>query len=101
MKATRHLPAQNPLTKPSPANVNQNGTELAACPDEVARKAYFAYVNEGCPEGRHVQHWLAAEASLIKERDLTRAQGALGSQVDTEPDGWNQHTCLTPREGKS
>ena len=75
MKATRHLPVQNPLTKPSLANVNQNGIEVAACPDEVARKAYFSYVNEGYPEGRHVQHWLDAEAQLLDERNRTRTHG--------------------------
>jgi len=41
-------------------------------PDEVARKAYFTYVNEGSPLGRHVQHWLDAEAQLIAERNRTR-----------------------------
>jgi hypothetical protein len=29
--------------------------------DEVARTAYFIYLNEGCPEGRKLQHWLEAE----------------------------------------
>jgi hypothetical protein len=44
-------------------------------PDEVARKAYFSYVNEGAPYGRDVQHWLAAEQELIAERNLTRTHG--------------------------
>ena len=44
-------------------------------PDEVARKAYFAYENEGSRPGRDVQHWLAAEADLIAERNLTRGHG--------------------------
>jgi len=43
--------------------------------DEVARRAYSAYVNEGSPLGRHVQHWLDAEAQLIAERNLTRVHG--------------------------
>jgi hypothetical protein len=42
------------------------------CPDEVSRRAYFAYVNEGSPPGRDVQHWLTAEAELIAERNRTR-----------------------------
>jgi hypothetical protein len=41
----------------------------------VARRAYFAYENEGSPQGRDVQHWLAAEAALIAERNLTRVHG--------------------------
>ena len=44
-------------------------------PDEVARRAYFAYVNEGSPDGREVQHWLVAEAEMIAERNLTRVHG--------------------------
>jgi hypothetical protein len=43
--------------------------------DEVARKAYFTYENEGSKPGRDVQHWLAAEAELTAERNLTRVHG--------------------------
>ena len=41
----------------------------------MARRAYFSYENEGSPPGRHVQHWLEAEAELIAERKLTRVHG--------------------------
>jgi hypothetical protein len=44
-------------------------------PDEVARKAYFAYENLGSRPGHEVQHWLKAEADLIAERNLTRIHG--------------------------
>jgi hypothetical protein len=44
-------------------------------PDEVARRAYLSYVGEGSRQGRDVQHWLAAEAELIAERNLTRIHG--------------------------
>ena len=44
-------------------------------PDEVARKAYFTFVNQGSRSGFAVQHWLAAEAELIQERNRTRAHG--------------------------
>ena len=56
------------------ARVPSKGDEKDFAPsaDEVARRAYFNYVNEGSSPGRHVQHWLAAEAELLKERDLTR-----------------------------
>jgi hypothetical protein len=43
--------------------------------DEVARKAYFAYENQGSQPGHEVQHWLKAEADLIAERNLTRVHG--------------------------
>ena len=54
------------------ADLNQNGIDFAPSPDEVSRKAYFTYVNQGSPLGRDVQHWLDAEAQLIAERNLTR-----------------------------
>jgi hypothetical protein len=57
------------------ADLNQNEIDFAPSPDEVARKAYFSYVNEGSLPGRHVQHWLEAEAELIAERKLTRIHG--------------------------
>ena len=64
------------LVQPAPDDAwNANGTAFTTCPDEVARRAYFAYVNEGAPEGRAVQHWLDAEAELIHERNLTRTHG--------------------------
>lgn len=32
--------------------------------DDVARRAYEFYLAEGKPDGRHVEHWLRAEAEL-------------------------------------
>ena len=57
------------------ADVNHGGIDFVPSPDEVARRAYFSYVNEGSPPGRDVQHWLKAEAELIAERNLTRVHG--------------------------
>ena len=59
------------------AAVNLNPAEgsFTPSPDEVARKAYFCYVNEGSRPGRDVQHWLQAEAELIAERNRTRRHG--------------------------
>ena len=67
MKHQKHFDEAKPKAGSSAVKM-----DCALCPDELARTAYFTYVNEGCPEGRHVQHWLDAEASLIKERELTR-----------------------------
>jgi Protein of unknown function (DUF2934) len=78
---------QNNLSQdqiPKPAGVsrpvaaeepNQNEIDFAPSPDEVARRAYFSYVNQGSLQGHEVQHWLAAEAELIRERNLTRVHG--------------------------
>jgi len=54
---------------------SQNETNFIPSPDEVARRAYFAYVNQGSPQGHEVQHWLQAEAELLTERNLTRSHG--------------------------
>jgi hypothetical protein len=69
---------QKNVSPPPPTAVaasNQNGIEFAPSGDEVARRAYFSYVNQGFQPGRDVQHWLAAEAELISERNLTRVHG--------------------------
>jgi hypothetical protein len=64
------------LSRQTPAaNLNQNPGDFAPSADEVARRAYFSYVNEGSPPGRDVQHWLEAEARLLAERNLTRTHG--------------------------
>jgi hypothetical protein len=57
------------------ADAEQSGLDFAPSADEVARRAYFSYVNAGSPPGRDVQHWLEAEAELLAERDLTRVHG--------------------------
>jgi len=56
-------------------DLNQNEMDFVPLPDEVARRAYFSYVNQGSSSGHEVQHWLAAEAELIAERNLTRVHG--------------------------
>jgi len=57
------------------AGLNLNKIDFTPSPDEVARKAYFSYVNQGSLQGHEVQHWLEAEAQLIAERKLTRIHG--------------------------
>lgn len=50
-------------------------SDFAPSPDEVARRAYFSYVNQGSASGREVQHWLEAEKQLLEERNRTRTHG--------------------------
>lgn len=57
------------------AGLSPNEINFVPSPDEVARKAYFSYVNQGSSQGHEVQHWLAAEAELIAERNRTRVHG--------------------------
>ena len=55
--------------------LNQNESNSSPAPDEVARRAYLAYENQGSPTGHDVQHWLDAEADLTAERNRTRVHG--------------------------
>jgi hypothetical protein len=54
------------------ADANGNRADFTPSPDEVARRAYFTYVNQGSLPGHDVQHWLEAESQLLAERNLTR-----------------------------
>ena len=78
MKHNNLLQNQNQKSASAPrpaAGLNQNEIDFAPSPDEVARRAYFSYVNQGSLAGHEVQHWLKAEAELIAERKLTRVHG--------------------------
>ncbi len=57
------------------AILNQNEINFVPAPDEVARRAYFSYVNQGSPQGHEVQHWLEAEKQLLAEREVMRVHG--------------------------
>jgi len=78
MKQNQFSKNQKPDRSPRPtaaAPLSQNEIDFVPSPDEVARKAYFSYVNQGSRPGHEVQHWLAAEAQLLEERKLTRTHG--------------------------
>ena len=70
--------SQKPANVPQPtatATLNPKEYNFTPSPDEVARRAYFSYENQGSLPGHEVQHWLKAEADLIAERNLTRVHG--------------------------
>lgn len=76
MKNNKPAQIQKPVVESRPAaGLSQNEIDFAPAPDEVARRAYFSYVNQGSSSGHEVQHWLAAEAELIAERNRTRTHG--------------------------
>jgi hypothetical protein len=78
MKHNKYPQDQKPsdtLRQTPAANLNQDAISFVPSADEVARRAYFSYVNQGSPPGRDVQHWLEAEAQLLAERNLTRIHG--------------------------
>jgi hypothetical protein len=69
-------PAQaSPACQTTTAALNRSEIDFVPAPDEVARRAYLNYLNQGAQPGHDVQHWLAAEAQLIAERNLTRMHG--------------------------
>ena len=80
MKHRRFSPDQkqkSAIVSPATAAAVATPSEVDYTPavDEVARRAYFNYVNQGSLPGHDVQHWLDAEAQLLAERKLTRAHG--------------------------
>jgi len=80
MKHNHHPSHQNHppdiASQPAPAAALKPGEfNFTPAPDEVARRAYFSYVNQGSRPGHEVQHWLKAEADLIAERAKTRVHG--------------------------
>jgi hypothetical protein len=69
------IPKQPIAVLQTAAASKPDAIDFVSSPDEVARKAYFTYVNEGCRQGRDMQHWLEAESQLLAERNLTRVHG--------------------------
>ena len=47
------------------ADIIESRSAFRPSPAEVAKKAYFSYLNEGSIHGRDEKHWLEAEAQLI------------------------------------
>ena len=71
----QHQEAASAVRPTAAADLDQAGIDFVPSPDEVARRAYFSYVNQGSRPGHDVQHWLEAEADLLAERNLTRVHG--------------------------
>ena len=44
---------------------HQPGIVAEPSHEEVAERAYLIYLKEGCPQGRALEHWLAAENQTI------------------------------------
>lgn len=90
--AEHESPRAAEAAQPTVAEVSNPGRiDFAPSADEVARRAYFSYVNQGALPGHDVQHWLAAEAELIEERNLTRVHG-----FRTENESSHQPTQKAP-----
>jgi len=57
------------------AEFKPNEVDFVASANEVARRAYFNYLNQGSFPGQDVQNWLAAETELIAECNTSRVHG--------------------------
>jgi hypothetical protein len=69
-KKSSHDHDQRPASASRPtaaAGLKQNGIDFAPLADEVAKRAYFTYLNEGSIPGRDEKYWLEAEAQLRGE----------------------------------
>jgi hypothetical protein len=52
--------------KTAAAGTGASARSAVATPEMVAVRAYEIYLAEGCPEGREVEHWVRAEAELLR-----------------------------------
>jgi len=68
-------------TESTPAT-GQNEPDFTPAPDEIARRAYLIYETEGCLPGLDLQYWLAAEAELIAEHNLSRKSNSQGNRSE-------------------
>jgi|JI9StandDraft_2_1071091.scaffolds.fasta_scaffold1049218_2 hypothetical protein len=51
-------------------NKTKRETALLGPPEsEIAARAYFYWIEEGCPDGAEWRHWLRAEVDLIAEME--------------------------------
>jgi hypothetical protein len=54
------------VTRPATvADIIQTRSAFRPPPAEVAKKAYFSYLNEGSIHGRDEKHWLETQAQLF------------------------------------
>lgn len=66
-------------TDPTPAG----GTGRTPAHDEIARRAYELWRQEGCPEGRALKHWIEAEKQLRGPRLSAVAESAVLESLRT------------------
>jgi hypothetical protein len=60
--------------------------------DEITQVAFELYQKEGCPEGRHLFHWLEGE-KIVKERNEPKPNE---TEVPKKPIGIKATKALLP-----
>jgi hypothetical protein len=62
---TNHLSKQGqPAESHAASTTNPKPGPTRSLTDEIAERAYAIYLEQGCPEGHAMEHWLAAEAQI-------------------------------------
>jgi hypothetical protein len=88
MSHHKHLPdnsAHRHSSTPAPeSDQHPSYEDPAVTPDQVARRAYFTYLNSWELPGHDVQHWLKAESDLLEEHALKRSHAY--DRPDKRPD---------------
>jgi hypothetical protein len=62
--------------------------------EEIRREAYLLWQQEGCPEGRELDHWLAAQ-ELVRHR-LHHVRVHPGADDEREPNVQPTESLVTP-----
>ena len=65
---------------PTGSVIMQDALKYPPTAEEVAKRAYFCYVNQGSQDGHEVEYWLQAEDQLLRERNFQEVEptAALG-----------------------
>ncbi len=59
----------------SPLNATRSVSAGLPSHEDIALRAYYSYVNNGCTHGQCEMNWLAAESELVAEHETALAQG--------------------------
>jgi hypothetical protein len=66
MKNQNLFPIEKSASTCPPASPKRAPVVVRPSRDEVARTAYAIYLEQGCPQGCDVEHWLTAEARMLE-----------------------------------
>jgi len=69
---------------PCPVNISpfveeveakHHGVEFGPSEQDIAKRAYYLFLNQGSLSGFDILHWQEAEAQLVEERNCILARG--------------------------
>jgi Protein of unknown function (DUF2934) len=68
---------------PAASETSRSIPAIVPSQDDIARRAYISYVNEGSQPGHQDRHWLEAEAHLQDE--MATGSGQHSGSTDASP----------------